>query len=241
MKTSTTNLERNQDPFVPHRTPASRPFGKLVLAGLVLLVGSLIGNQAFAQAPTPKQKQAIKQLKTSIDRAGKQFNAEKFESSGQYIQQAMQLIDALSVDVTPEVIELLKPEYERLEKAHKLLSEKGQKLDALKPLPQPMTDGGEAVSFKTAVAPILVAKCGNCHVNRNRGDFSAATFEALDKSTMIAYGLPDTSRIVEVIVSGEMPKGGLKVEPAELEILKTWIKQVPSLTVTIPNRALTSL
>lgn len=198
---------------------------RIVFALFCVLAIGLICPFAHGQAPTPKQKQAIKQLKTSIDRAGKQFNAKKFESSAQYIQQAMQLIDGLAVDVTPELVELIKPEYKRLAIAHKLLSDNGQDLNPLKPIPKPMSADGETVSFKTAVAPILVAKCGNCHVNRNRGDFSAATFEALDQSTMIAFGLPDTSRLIEVIVSGEMPKGGLQVEPEELQILRNWIKQ----------------
>jgi mono/diheme cytochrome c family protein len=221
--TSSHALDRS--PAGEIRVAISPSLVKSCLASLVLLMFGLINGNLHAQAPTPKQKQAVKQLKTSIDRAGKQFTAKKFEASSQYIQQAMSLIDGLAVDASPELIELIKPEYERLEKAHKLLSENGQKLDELKPLPAPMSGDGEAVSFKNAVAPILVAKCGNCHVNRNRGDFSAATFDALDKSTMVSYGLPDTSRMIEVIVSGEMPKGGLKVEPEELQTLKTWIKQ----------------
>ena len=85
-------------------------------------------------------------------------------------------------------------------------------------------DDMAVVSFKSEVAPILVAKCGNCHVNRNRGNFSAATFAALSNSTTIAFGLPQDSRLIEVIENGEMPKGGLKVEPNELELLKRWIQ-----------------
>ena len=236
MKIPTSRLVPDQVPVM--KIPASFSLVKIAVGCLAILVVGLVSTQAQAQAPTPKQKQAVKQLKTSIDRAGKQFTAKKFEASVQYIQQAMQLIDSLAVNASPEVIELMKPQYDRLEKAHQLLSKNGQKLDPLKPLPKPMTGDGEPVSFKTAVAPILVAKCGNCHVNRNRGDFSAATFEALDGSTMIAYGLPDTSRLIEVIVSGEMPKGGLKVEPEELQTLKTWIKQGAKFDGDSPKQSL---
>lgn len=214
------SLKPNQS----HRHLTGRQFGRIV-AWMFVVIATLFGSTSYGQAPTPKQKQALKQLKTSIDRAGKQFKAEKYEASSKYIQQAMGLLDKLSVNATPEVIELMKSDYDRLKKAHELLSENGQKLEQLKPLPTPMTADGEPVSFKSAVAPILVAKCGNCHVNRNRGDFSAATFEALDRSTTIAYGLPDTSRLIEVIESGDMPRGGLTVEEDELKTLKLWIKQ----------------
>ena len=92
-------------------------------------------------------------------------------------------------------------------------------------MPAPISGDPQLVSFTKSVAPILVAKCGNCHVARNRGDFSAATFEALDKSTMLAYGMPDDARLIQVIESGEMPKGGGKVDEAELKILRAWMKQ----------------
>ena len=198
------------------------------LAKLILVcccVCSLAGSpgKTCSQEVTPKQKQAVKQIKTNIDRAGKQFKSKKLAGATDYVDKAMKQVEFLSANASPELIDLLRPEYERLTNAHRLLSNAGQKLGVLKPLPVP--GGEEPVSFTKSVAPILVAKCGNCHITRNRGDFSAATFEALDQSTMLAYGTPDDSRLIEVIESGEMPKGGLKVEEAELKILRDWMKQ----------------
>ncbi|MFT5299462.1 MAG: mono/diheme cytochrome c family protein [Mariniblastus sp.] len=191
---------------------------------LLVLLGTL-SEQAIGQAPTPRQKQSVKQIKTNIDRAGKQFKAKKFAAAAKYVNEATKQATVLAASASPELMELIKPEFERLSKAHELLTKEGQKLEALGALPAPMTGDGEAVSFTKSVAPILVAKCGNCHVARNRGDFSAATFEALDQSTMLAYGLPDDARLIQVIESGEMPKGGLKVDEAELKILRAWMKQ----------------
>ncbi len=182
-------------------------------------------TSVLAQAPTPKQRQAVKQIKTSIDRAGRQFKSKKLDASVKYIDAANKQVQELAANASAEVMELIKPEYERLSNAHKLLADAGHTLQELKAIPVPMTGDGEMVSFKMAIAPILVAKCGSCHVNRNRGDFSAATFEALDKSTTISYGFPADSRLIQVIESGEMPKGGLKIEEAELKTLKLWIKQ----------------
>ena len=207
------------------KSDVTKLFSTLAILAIVVVFWAC-GSTTFGQSVTPKQKQAVKKVATSIDRAGKQFKAKKYAQSAKHIDTAMTQLEAIR-EVTPELLELLKPEYERLSKAHKLLSENGQKLRELKELPTAMSDGGggEMISFTKSVAPILVAKCGNCHVSRNRGDFSAATFEALDKSTTLAYGLPDDSRLIQVIESGEMPKGGLKVEPKELEILRAWMKQ----------------
>lgn len=195
----------------------------VVLAFFALSVLGL--SSANGQPPTAKQKQSVKQIKTKLDRAGKQFKAKKFEASAEYVNQALQQLETLAAEAGPELMELIKPEYARLTKAHQLLSKSGQKLMALQPLPEPTTGEPTLVSFKDSVAPILVAKCGNCHVDRNRGGFSAATFEALDRSTTLAYGLPDDSRLIQVIESGEMPKGGAKIDKAELKTLRDWMKQ----------------
>ena len=215
------------------------------LLALVLL-GIAPTADLCAQDVTPKQKQAIKKLTGSVDRAAKQFKAKKFDASAKYIDQANQQLQELGSSLTPAMLEMIKPDYNRLSKAHQLLSKAGQKLAPLTELPAPAAEGGgdaggEMVSFTKTVAPILVAKCGSCHVNRARGDFSAATFEALDKSTTLAYGLPDDARLIQVIESGEMPKGGLKVEPEELAILRKWMKQGAKFDGTNPRQGLAEL
>ena len=223
-------------------TPLVR-FCSFVALVLFLIAPTL---ELRAQDVTPKQKQAIKKLTTSVDRAAKQFKAKKFDASAKYIDQANKQLVELGSSMTPAMVEMIKPDYDRLSKAHQLLSQAGQKLAPLAKLPEPVAAGEEGgdqemVSFTKTVAPILVAKCGTCHVNRARGDFSAATFEALDKSTTLAYGLPDDARLIQVIESGEMPKGGLKVEPEELAILRKWMKQGAKFDGNNPRQGLAEL
>ncbi len=193
------------------------------VAGALCFV--LTALDTAGQEPTPQEKQIVRRIKSNIDRAGKHFNDKKMDQSRRSIEAAMQQVSALVIAARPELIDLIKPEYERLQRAHQLLTKAGQTLDKLAPLPEPLDEDSPTISFRSAVAPILVQRCGNCHVSRNRGDFSAATFESLANSTMIAQGFPTDSRLIEVIESGEMPKGGMKVEPAELDVLKAWIKQ----------------
>lgn len=220
--------------ILSHSSTKATLIVRLTLAVLALF----LTTDSFGQAPTPKQKQAVKQIKTNIDRAGKQFKANKFDASGQYINQAIAQMAAVSAKASPEVLELLKPEFTRLEKAHKLLSDAGQKLTAMQPLPQPTNGDAAAVSFVKSIAPIIVAKCGNCHVNQKRGDFSAATFLALDASTTLAYGLPNDARLIQVIESGEMPKNGAKVTPEELKLLRDWMQQGAKFDGDDPKKSL---
>ena len=56
-----------------------------------------------------------------------------------------------------------------------------------------------------------------------------ANFDALMKGppagTVIFPKDADGSRLIEVIESGDMPRGGLKIEPAELVMLRKWITE----------------
>ena len=90
--------------------------------------------------------------------------------------------------------------------------------------PRPGAAGGpQAVSFVKQVAPILMSRCGGCHVTGRKGGFQMASYEGLMKTGAVQRGVGDASRLVEVIESGDMPRGGGKVGPDELATLKRWI------------------
>ncbi len=83
------------------------------------------------------------------------------------------------------------------------------------------------VSFTSTVAPILVSRCGRCHVGDSKGGFNAASYAALMKGppegVVIFAGDTLGSRLIETIETGDMPRGGGKVTPQELQTLKAWI------------------
>ncbi|MGC6446925.1 MAG: c-type cytochrome domain-containing protein [Rubripirellula sp.] len=95
-----------------------------------------------------------------------------------------------------------------------------------KPAPTP-GDGEMMISFKDEVAPILVQRCGQCHIRDTKGGFNTATFAALMKGppegVVIFAGDTIGSRLIETIETGDMPRGGGRVTPAELKTLKDWI------------------
>jgi hypothetical protein len=78
-------------------------------------------------------------------------------------------------------------------------------------------------SFARQIAPLLVGACGRCHVQGNRGDFSMQSFAVLAASGTVVPGDGPNSRLVEVIRTGDMPRGGGQVSPADFEMLVSWI------------------
>ncbi len=128
-----------------------------------------------------------------------------------------------------------------------------------KPVPLPMPAGtptpgtpagapaapGE-ISFVKHVAPFLIAKCGKCHVEGTKGGLNFANYELLVEKGFkgklaIQKGDSKNSEAVREIESGNMPKGGLKVSPAELAGLKKWIDDGAKFDGTDPKAALASL
>ncbi|HEY2840099.1 MAG TPA: c-type cytochrome domain-containing protein [Pirellulales bacterium] len=83
-------------------------------------------------------------------------------------------------------------------------------------------------SFHDEVAPILLAKCGGCHVKESRGGLNMATFTEFAKGgkngPVVYPGASGQSSLVGAILSGKMPKGdGPKVTPEELRTIASWI------------------
>ncbi len=96
------------------------------------------------------------------------------------------------------------------------------------PKPEPVPPSSVSMtSFTGAVAPILVSRCGRCHVADNKGGFSAASYSALMKGppegVVVFAGDTVASRLIETIETGDMPRGGGRVTPQELQTLKAWI------------------
>lgn len=82
---------------------------------------------------------------------------------------------------------------------------------------------GQAISFSRQVAPILLGKCGGCHVAGGKGGFQMASYAGLMQTGMVQRGAGNASRLVEVILTGDMPRGGGKVSPEQVGTLMKWI------------------
>jgi hypothetical protein len=94
--------------------------------------------------------------------------------------------------------------------------------------PKPAVAAGKpaakpALTFSTQVAPILSRHCGGCHIAGRKGGFQMVSYTGLMKSGAVQPGVGESSRLVEVILSGDMPRGGGKVSSDEIGVLMKWI------------------
>jgi hypothetical protein len=195
---------------------------------VILLVGVA---SPWAAAATPAQIRAAKALNTQIRNAGSLYAKGKYDESAKVVKNVQQKLADLAKDADDDLIELLMPVQNRVIRAHALLELEGIELPVIVKIgkKKPSTSAGGGVSFVKQIAPLLVTKCGNCHVNNARGEFSMVNFAALMKGSsagvVVFPGDASGSRIVEMIESGDMPRGGGKLSAAEFKTLQDWITQ----------------
>ncbi len=121
----------------------------------------------------------------------------------------------------------LRPITSRLNILRRSLKRRGVELpDVPKPDDKPAAG---AVSFTKQIAPILTARCRNCHINSMRGKFSMQTFANLmngvDGAAVVTPRRGKDSRIIEVLRDGDMPKGGNRLPREQVALISAWIDQ----------------
>ncbi len=192
--------------------------------GCLALLVVTSGRLSIAQQPTSRQKREVKLLARRIDKAGRLYQARKYESAADEIGEAQDKLLELAATADGPLMQLIQPQYDRLSKAHRLLKEQGLEIRQLLPLPEPLSSDLARISFRQRIAPLLVTHCGRCHVDQSRGDFSANSYIQLMASQHVVPSRPDASRLVEIIADKEMPPEG-SVPEQDLQDLKWWIRQ----------------
>ncbi|MBX3413408.1 MAG: hypothetical protein KF708_12030 [Pirellulales bacterium] len=185
----------------------------LALAG----AWSLMTDTARA-AVTPEQKAAAKEIQDLLREANRQIRVKDLDAATKTLSTARDELKKLAASGDErETRGLAAPLEKRLAGMEKLLGEK---------LGRSGMPAGP--SFSKEVAPILLARCGACHVRRTRGGLSMSSYAAIgqgaDGSPVVVAGDSESSRLVESIRSGDMPRGGGRVPSEELATLEAWIK-----------------
>ena len=90
------------------------------------------------------------------------------------------------------------------------------------------TEISEAISFADDVFPILQSRCMTCHGGeRIEGELVMLTYGELiagsESGAVILPGDADGSLLYQLASTGEMPKRGANLNPAQLEIILQWI------------------
>ena len=92
----------------------------------------------------------------------------------------------------------------------------------------PAPPQGAEVSFSADVLPIFEARCQSCHgTGRAEVGLSLASHADVmagsDYGPVVVPSSSDTSRLIEVVVSGEMPVGGRPLAESEIQTISDWI------------------
>lgn len=185
---------------------------------LLVLPTSIVQSQTEISS---RDKKAIASFQKYTKLATEQIESKKLRPALSAVKSGLNQLKKLTKKPNPTAINEITSTYGEFKTAYDQLTAAGAKLPKLIELPGAAAP--PAVSFIKDVAPILVSKCGNCHVNRQQGNFSLASFNAINVGGGVIGGQPANSRLVEVIESGEMPQGGGTVSKQELDVLKNWI------------------
>lgn len=240
-------------PAVPHRRRIRLCCRHAILGILVTLFPAVCTSPAVAQSGTGNDYR-IGRLKIVIDEAGDLYKADDFAGSAKKIERARQLLERALTEATEEDLERLETEYRRIAKAHELLTAKGQVMADLPSMSDLMTgpsDGGdgnddamdvgddsgdaeaggedsEPVSFVQEIQPILVNRCGSCHVFRSQKGINFGSYEALiavQNSQGVIPGDPESSLLLQSVERDDMPPNGKPLPKREKALLRAWIEQ----------------
>lgn len=194
---------------------------------------------------TTSQTRSLRKIEAGVNRAANLFRNNKLPQSAKIIEQLNDDLSKLLGDKpSPGLLQAAQQPHDLLTKARQALMEKGQKVKSIPDLPSANLDPNAPVSFTQEVATILTAQCGSCHVQRNRGQFSMASYAALARGAggapVVIPGKPDESRLIEAIEEGSMPPNGA-VPDAQLARLKKWIADGAAFDGDDPNAQIAAM
>ena len=85
------------------------------------------------------------------------------------------------------------------------------------------------MSFARDIGPLLQTKCGRCHSGaaNPKGGFCVDSYATIrrgsDSGQVFVPGKGDGSRLIELLETGDMPRGGGKLSDAEITMIRNWI------------------
>lgn len=244
---------------------SSRRFAGLSLALMSLALSTVMfTSSAFSLELSRRERSIIAAVIKTLERASElQFTGNTKEATELWIKAAGQMQKVIDQG-NPDVYEELSKGFGLFGRLHARLEldgasmppyhEPGLSSDAMvkqdEDKPMEPTNPGEPnsifslVSFTKEVGPILLNRCGRCHVNRSSGGFSAASYASLMKGPpagVVVFARDVASSVlIETIESREMPPNGNGIPAEDLKKLKDWIAQGANFDGEDPNQRITA-
>lgn len=199
---------------------------------------ALLAPVPLQAAVSEETASAATKVDESLAKIAKLYRGRKYREAAKVLGETEKAINAIALQLTDE---------ERAELADRLSgwrrrSEAARRLLDAKNAGAP---GATGVSFTKEVAPLLVANCAGCHIRESRGGLSLASFESLNRGsengTVLFPGDGSSSRLYEVLDTGDMPRGGNRLPEEALATIRAWIDQGAKFDGPNPAAALTEL
>lgn len=211
----------------------TRPIASLLRALLGVCLITIVANPwvpfARGQGASPADlRHQWTALAKDLKRAGELYRDNKFDESAALVHKVAAKISSVPISDDATISKMKDKVQIGLDRALVVLKEQGMTFDEAPAVKAPGDRKGNGKSFVHDIVPIILAKCGGCHVQGTKGDVSLASFDALTTPTdsglgLVVPGESGQSKFIEVIESGEMPKGKKKISPKELKTLREWI------------------
>lgn len=198
------------------------------VASLALAAALVLGGPAVAEV-SEEQRAQIAEASAALDGFSTAFRARKYADAAKLAARARELLEKLRMaENADELDQQIAPLDKRLAAAERLLAAKKRPSSTKGKEKQNERDAQPAgPSFVKAVAPLLVSRCAGCHIRNSRGGFSMASYEALmrgsDGGVVFQPGKAAGSRLMEVLETGDMPRGSPPLSDEEQKLIAAWI------------------
>lgn len=198
----------------------------LALAGILAALNGVQGASSRAEIPA-ERRDDLKAIEKKVARLAGLIKTKKLE-------EAEKLLAEVNAELAPLKEAEPKAELEPLiAKIEARVAAARNLIDGKKPggagAKKPAGEKGklEPDGFTKGVAPILVGRCANCHIQNSRGGFSVSNYPAILKGSndgvVFQPGKSKGSRLMDVLESGDMPRGGGRLSDEELATIAKWI------------------
>ncbi len=227
----------------------SRSRGLPFLAALIAI--SWCVTNAWGEV-TPADQKRVDEVKQSLEKIVELYKKKNFEELGQLIQDVEGKLGELKSSSAKDE---LSPLESKLAAAQRLLKNAldvpapaktaPTKTAPVNPKAPPKAGAPGEISFVKDIAPIFVARCQGCHINRMSAGLSLRTYSLVmkgsDAGRLFTPGRPVGSALMDVLEGGQMPPNN-KLGNDDLNKIAKWIEQGGKLDAgTDPEAALTSL
>ncbi len=215
------------------------PGFRTVVCSCAIAATLLVGSHSRAEV-LPAEQQKLDALDQSLHKAATLYRTKKFIELGKLVEQMETSLGELKETGNNELAPAITGMELRLAAAQRLLKGSLDHAAAGKPVAKkpamtkpiakttvkPKTPPG-GVSFVNDIGPLLADRCGNCHISQEKGGFSVASYAALRRGsptgTVFNPGKGRGSTLVDLLESGDMPRGGGKLSNEDIEMIIKWI------------------